>query len=45
MDGWIARDLNGLGDFITNTNGGGSVETCIAYCKNLNFAYAGVQYG
>ena len=44
MDG-STLDLNGLGQGNINTNGGGSVETCIAYCKSLNFIYAGVQYG
>jgi hypothetical protein len=38
------RDLSGLG--LTNANevGGGSVETCLAYCFLKGFLYAGVQY-
>ncbi len=37
------RDLNGLGAY--NKQGGGSVESCIAYCLLNNFLYAGVQFG
>ena len=39
------RDMNGLGDYNTNTKMGGSIESCVAYCKSLNFLYAGLQYG
>jgi len=45
MDAGQTLDLSGLGQGNINTNGGGSVENCIAYCKNHNFIYAGVQYG
>ena len=37
------RDFNGLGAY--NTQGGGSVESCIAFCLLNNFLYAGVQNG
>ena len=39
------RDLDGLGLYAINTVGGGSISTCIAYCKSLNFAHAGLQNG
>ena len=41
----FGRDLDGLGLYTTNTVGGGSIATCIAHCKSLNFAYAGLQNG
>ena len=44
----IARDLNGLdslGIGVNNKVGGGSIETCVAYCYSLNFSYAGAQFG
>ena len=39
------RDLSGLGLTGSNGIGGGSVESCVAYCYSQNFIYAGVQYG
>ena len=39
------RDISGLGITNTNTQGGGSVDSCITYCKSLNYKYAGVQSG
>ena len=39
------RDLNGLGLTATSTNWGGSIATCLAYCKARGFVYAGVEYG
>jgi len=39
------RDLNGLGYILTNTNGGGSIASCLAYCKARGFIFAGVQFG
>ncbi len=39
------RDLIGLGLSVTNTNGGGSIKTCLAYCKARGFIFAGVQFG
>jgi len=39
------RDLSGLGLTLVNSIGGGSVETCVAYCFSLGFLYAGVQNG
>ena len=39
------RDLNGLGLTLTNTNGGGSIASCLAYCKARGFIYAGVEFG
>jgi hypothetical protein len=39
------RDLNGLGLTRTNKDGGGNVMSCITYCFNRNFIYAGVQAG
>jgi hypothetical protein len=39
------RDLSGLGLTLTNTVGGGSIKTCIAYCLSRNFLFAGVQNG
>ncbi len=44
----ISRDLDGL-DSIgiggINKIGGGSIESCIAYCYSLNFSFAGAQFG
>ena len=39
------RDLNGLGNYNTNTRNAGSLESCVAYCNSLNFTYSGLQYG
>ncbi len=39
------RDLNGLGLTVTNTNGGGSITSCLAYCKARGFIFAGVEAG
>ena len=44
----ISRDLNGLDSIGQGMNykvGGGSIETCVAYCYSLNFSYAGAQFG
>jgi hypothetical protein len=44
----ISRDLDGLdslGIGGINKIGGGSIESCIAYCYSLNFSYAGAQFG
>lgn len=38
------RDLNGLNVSI-NINTGGTIESCVKYCSNLGFKYAGVQNG
>ena len=43
-----SRDLNGLDSIGQGMNykvGGGSIETCVAYCYSLNFSYAGAQFG
>ena len=44
-DSVTVRVLNGLGNSFTNTLGGGSIKSCISFCKNKGFAYAGVQFG
>ena len=43
-DATNSRVLNGFGTTTVNVIGGGSVETCINYCKNKGFKYAGVQF-
>ena len=39
------RDLNALGLNTENTNGGGSKESCLNFCNQKGYIFAGVQYG
>ena len=41
----INRDLSGTGLNAVNYKGGGSINSCIAYCSSMNFLYAGNQNG
>jgi hypothetical protein len=39
-------NLGGVRDMTTQfSNAGGTVETCVASCRNAGFAYAGAQFG
>ena len=44
-DNTTNRVLNGLGATTSNIVGGGSIQSCTAYCKAGNYTYAGVQFG
>ena len=45
LDEYWQRDLSVFGIGTTNTKGGGSIESCIAYCNQFQVLFAGVQNG